>query len=282
MSESDPDAVVRAMLLATTRGDFASLEPLLAPEFTEEYPQSGERLGGRESVLGMLKAHPTPPQDRSEPRVTMLGEGMALAEEPANYGDARWWIVSLVEVRDGLARHERAFFGEEFAAPEWRAQWVEPLPSYELSHDPGGHQQVDRRLVERYVAALADSDFDLLGRMRHPDWVGDLPQSRERFRGHLASVAADRAFPGGAPSVETARVSGADDRWELGPGYQLVRFAGRAQHWLVEGVSTYPDGRRYDSLVVIEFRDDRVITERSYFFAPFEPPAWRRPFVEHA
>ena len=43
-----------------------------------------------------------------------------------HYGDgARWLGITLYDFSGDLVRSERVYFGQGFAPPAWRAQWVE-------------------------------------------------------------------------------------------------------------------------------------------------------------
>ncbi len=40
------------------------------------------------------------------------------------------------------------------------------------------------------------------------------------------------------------------------------------------------NGRRYDTVSIMEFQAGKVVHETQYFADPFEPPAWRARLVE--
>ena len=61
----------------------------------------------------------------------------------------------------------------------------------------------------------------------------------------------------------------------VGPTFAPTRIAGHGAHWAGEGWLTYPNGDRYLSVLVSEFRDGLAVAERWYYFPPFDPPAWR-------
>jgi hypothetical protein len=41
---------------------------------------------------------------------------------------SRWWVVSIVTLKDGLVWHAETYFAPEFEPPEWRKGMVEILP----------------------------------------------------------------------------------------------------------------------------------------------------------
>lgn len=87
-----------------------------------EYPQSGERITGRDNLRGMLEAFSTPPT------FTIRGafsgdDDRVVVEFDVDYGTGGppWKGVSVYTVTGGRIDHEVAYFGEPFEPPEWRA-----------------------------------------------------------------------------------------------------------------------------------------------------------------
>ena len=79
---------------------------------------------------------------------------------------------------------------------------------------------------KRYVRAIAESDFASLETMIHPDYVGDYPQSGERFRGFAAFRAQLENYPGGLPAARfddpNTKILGEEERWAISPGYTVL------------------------------------------------------------
>jgi hypothetical protein len=54
----------------------------------------------------------------------------------AKYPDgSRWWVVAIVELRDGKIYRTETYFVPDFEPPEWRRGIVERLPR---DHPPSG------------------------------------------------------------------------------------------------------------------------------------------------
>lgn len=97
---------------------------------------------------------------------------------------------------------------------------------------------------------------------RRPDFVLDMPQSRERVRGRDALRTMQERFPAPAPAMTLRRVTG----------------AGRV--WVAEADIEYGDDR-WQVVVIFELDGQGLIArETRYYTKPFEAPAWRAELVE--
>lgn len=280
MGDEQDRAYVEDQIRAHLRGDLRAAEGLLADDYLEEYPQSGEVIRGRANALAQAAANPSPPQLIGSPRLTWCGDRILAAEARAAYPDGTWWVIALYETAGRRVVRETAYFAAPIAPAAWRAPYVTSIPEADLVGDAGGHQAVDRELVDRYFAALAANDYESLGLMRHPAFVSDIPQSGERYPSHEAQATAEGSHPGGLPAASGERLRGAEDAWTVGPSFGVLHVSGRGAHWGAEALLTYPSGERSHAITVLDFRDGLVVRERQYFCAPFEPAAWRAPWVE--
>ena len=98
-------------------------------------------------------------------------------------------------------------------------------------------------------------------RVRHPDYVMEMPQSGERIRGRDKMRAFQEAYPN-PPTITPRRVAGSGDVW------------------VIEGRSDYGDGQIFHVAMIVEFRDGKIWRDTRYYAEPFEPPAWRSQWVE--
>ena len=135
----------------------------------------------------------------------------------------------------------------------------------------------------RYVRAVADLDFETLEKMIHPDFIGFYPQSGERFRGWATFKAQLENYPGGLgggrlPNA-SAKVIGADEHWAISPGYTVLPLAGPERYTTIAR-ALYPDGSKWWVVAVVELKDGKIYRVDTYFAPDFEPPEWRRDFVE--
>src|SRR5438045_626807 len=102
---------------------------LQTPDYSEDMPQSGERIRGRENWLAVLQNYPggleRPPEHRklsgsedtwvTTPSFTVLkveGSGDTyMYEGTATYPDGQTWnLVALIKLRDGKIAHGTAYY----------------------------------------------------------------------------------------------------------------------------------------------------------------------------
>ena len=98
---------------------------LLHDDYVEEFPQSGERIRGKDNRRTMAENYPGLPTlvDHSY----KLSGDLAIIEMTVDYGGNRMHACEVVEFEDGKIKRTRAYFGEPFEAPQWRAQWVDRM-----------------------------------------------------------------------------------------------------------------------------------------------------------
>lgn len=122
-------------------------------------------------------------------------------------------------------------------------------------------QQAGHFLTELGSALNPEEEY----RTRHPeDYVMEMPQSGERFRGRENMKAFQESFPdhSDAPKIRIRRV--------------LVRD----RLWVVESVVDYGGGQVIHGVAVLELKDGKIWRDTRYFAEPFEAPEWRSQWVE--
>lgn len=111
--------------MAIGANDWDMAASLMHEDFVQEWPQSGERIMGKENALAINRNFPGGPPAIRVRRCTTAGE-LVVLEMDLTYGDASAYQgVSILEIRDGKVARETDYFSQSFPAPQWRAQWVE-------------------------------------------------------------------------------------------------------------------------------------------------------------
>jgi ketosteroid isomerase-like protein len=140
-----------------------------------------------------------------------------------------------------------------------------------------------RELVASFIQAMDTLDFAALERLIHPDYVGEYPQSRERFKGFAAFRAQLEQYPEGLPAGSTdtqaTRLIGEEDRWVVTPGYTVLPLAGPDLFTAVLR-TRYPDGTYWHLVSIIEFRDGLIFRSTTYFAPEYDAPEWREGLTE--
>ncbi len=122
---------LRAMFENGSLEELARQEYELATEdFVEEWPQSGERIRGRDNAKAINDNYPE--MTGTTPRLSfsrLTGEGSHwVVEGSIDYGDGiPVSYVGIAELRDGKLAHITEYFANPIEAPAWRSQWVEKI-----------------------------------------------------------------------------------------------------------------------------------------------------------
>jgi ketosteroid isomerase-like protein len=127
MDERDARQVAEAAWKALGAGDWDAASGYLREDFVQEWPQSGERIVGRDNAIAINQNFPGGlPTMRF--RRTLAGGDLVVLEVELTYADgSRYLGVSVIELQDGKVARETDYFAQPFQAPQWRAQWVERM-----------------------------------------------------------------------------------------------------------------------------------------------------------
>jgi hypothetical protein len=130
---TDTREMAAAFEEALKAGDYGKMTQLAqqygTDDFTQEWPQSGERLTKANSIK-LLESYPE--MTGKSPAFTykrMLGGGdIFLVEGTIDYGDGiPVSYVGIGELRDGKVAKMTEYFANPFEAPAWRADFVEKM-----------------------------------------------------------------------------------------------------------------------------------------------------------
>jgi hypothetical protein len=116
-----------------------------------------------------------------------------------------------------------------------------------------------RAAIEQAMAHLLAGDSDGAHAIYHDDAVLEFPQSGERFEG-LANFKEWR------------------EQYPSDVRFAVRRISGSGDVWVRELTVSYDGGPPMLGIAMLEFRGDRVATERIYVTEAWEAPAWRAPW----
>lgn len=110
---------------ASDANDFEAEHAIYHDDAVLDYPQSGERIRGRD---GIRESRRLQPSDKRFAVRRILGAGaLWITEYMLRYDGRPSYVVSIMEFRDGLVAHETQYFGDRFDPGPSRAHLVEIL-----------------------------------------------------------------------------------------------------------------------------------------------------------
>jgi SnoaL-like domain len=127
MDERDSRQVAENLWMALQAGNWETAGQYLHDDFVQEWPQSGERIVGRDNAMAIEQNFPGGlPAMRF--RRTLASGDFAVVEVELTYADGNRYLgVSILELGDGKVTKETDYYAQPFQAPAWRAQWVERM-----------------------------------------------------------------------------------------------------------------------------------------------------------
>jgi len=140
--------IVDEFVRAIEAKDLDAQLALLADDFVDEMPQSGERTRGRDNYRSIFENYPggvgtAQAEGRriigSEDHWVMTPTFSALRIEGSGdtytyigtirYAEgAVWQVIAIAQLRDGKIARTTTWYAAPFEAPEWRAPFVERFP----------------------------------------------------------------------------------------------------------------------------------------------------------
>jgi ketosteroid isomerase-like protein len=127
MRDDDLLAALRQHWAASDANDFDAEHRIYRDDAILEYPQSGERIRGRQNIQASRAAQPN--AKRFTLRRIVGGGNVWISELVLTYDGQPSYVVSIMEVEDGKVVRETQYFGEPFDPGPSRVQWVERMGS---------------------------------------------------------------------------------------------------------------------------------------------------------
>jgi ketosteroid isomerase-like protein len=127
--QSAQEKQIRAALdqhwAASDANDFETEHLIYHEDAVVDYPQSGERTRGRRNIQGQRASQPS--NKRFSIR-RIIGSGdLWVTEFILTYDGKPSYTVSIMEFSGEKVARETQYFADPFAAPTFRAKWVERM-----------------------------------------------------------------------------------------------------------------------------------------------------------
>jgi ketosteroid isomerase-like protein len=125
MKDNEIRQALQAHWAASDANDFDAEHQIYRADAVLEYPQSGERIRGRDSIQASRAAQPN--AKRFTLRRILGGAELWISELVLTYDGQPSYVVSIMEFEGGDVARETQYFGEPFDPGPSRAQWVERI-----------------------------------------------------------------------------------------------------------------------------------------------------------
>jgi ketosteroid isomerase-like protein len=105
--------------------DFYAASQLLHDEYTLEWPQSGERILGRDNFAAINTNYPAEGEWHFTINHIVAEGDMVVTDVTATDGKIIGRAITFSTIRDEKIWKQIEFWPDPFEAPAWRGQWVE-------------------------------------------------------------------------------------------------------------------------------------------------------------
>ncbi len=119
-----------------------------------------------------------------------------------------------------------------------------------------------KQIIERYWQAANDRDWDTFESLLHQDIVYELPQTRERIRGHTAFREFNASYPGD---------------WTLEIVHLVVD-----EHQAVSQIAFHVDNEEQAGISFFEIRDGLIRRIVEFWPDPYDPPVRQFDAIERS
>ena len=126
MSDDENRLILERSFLALWSGDIEGAVASMAEDAVVEWPQSGDRIVGKDACSLVYRNYPGGSPSYELRRISGGGD-LFVVEATGQYGSDTVHAVSIVEFRNGKVVKQTDYFANPFEAPPWRAQWVERM-----------------------------------------------------------------------------------------------------------------------------------------------------------
>ncbi len=125
MTDSEYREALKRHWAASDANDFDVEHDIYREDALLEYPQSGERIGGRHNIAASRIAQPNSKRFTVR-RIVGTGD-LWVTEFILAYDGRPSYSVSIMEFEDGKVAREAQYFADPFEPGPSRAQWVERI-----------------------------------------------------------------------------------------------------------------------------------------------------------
>jgi hypothetical protein len=125
MRDQDIRKALEQHWAASNSGDFDTEHDIYLDDALLDYPQSHERIRGRNNI--QLTRTLQPNRKRFAVSRILGGGDLWITELVLSYDAKPFYTVSIMEFSGVKVAHETQYFADPFVAAQWRQKWVETM-----------------------------------------------------------------------------------------------------------------------------------------------------------
>jgi len=107
--------------------DFRAASQLLHDDYTLEWPQSGERILGRDNFAAINTNYPAEGKWHFEINHILAERDMVVTDVSVTDGKVIGRAITFSTIRDEKIWKQVEFWPDPFEAPAWRAKWIQKI-----------------------------------------------------------------------------------------------------------------------------------------------------------
>jgi limonene-1,2-epoxide hydrolase len=125
MITEESKQVIEQFWATMNTNDFNVVGQLLHAEYVVEWPQSRERIRGRENFVAVNVNYPVTGRWHFTVHRIVAEEDQAVSEVTVNDDVVITRVITFSTIRDRKIIHQTEYWPDPFEAAAWRSKWVE-------------------------------------------------------------------------------------------------------------------------------------------------------------
>ena len=127
MTSQENRQVVEQFWAAMNTNDWSAAAAWLHDDYQLDWPQSQERIRGRDSFVAVNEHYPSAGPWRFVVERLVADEDEVVTDTTVTDGTVVARAITFSRVCDGKIVRQTEYWPDPYPAPAWRARWVEPI-----------------------------------------------------------------------------------------------------------------------------------------------------------
>ena len=128
MIPNESKRIVQGFWEAMQANDFRTAGEFLHDDYVLDWPQSGERVRGRENFVAINENYPAHGRWEFTVHHLFAEEDHVVSDVSVTDGTITARVITFSTIRDEKILHQTEFWPDPFEPAAWRARWVEKIP----------------------------------------------------------------------------------------------------------------------------------------------------------